>query len=214
MAPKKKAAPKKVEASEIIVILDRSGSMQSIKTDMEGGLASFVAEQAKVPGECRFTLVQFDDRSRDVVYDGVLIGDVKAITLNPRGSTPLLDAVGDTITERKAKTGRVTCLIITDGQENASREWKRESVKRLVEEVTAKGWAVSYLGANVDAFHEAGSLGVVASSAGNFRPDSAGVAMAFAAAGAANVSYRAGGGYAIPDSLRSDLDKKRPAKAK
>src|SRR5687767_5131529 len=121
----------KQDYTEIVVLLDRSGSMQHGKDDHEGGLMSFVEDQQQLEGDVRFTLIQFDNvEPCEIVYDGVPIGDVDQIKLIPRGGTPLLDAVGLTIAhiaERlaDAKPDQVVVMIITDGQENSSREYRR-----------------------------------------------------------------------------------------
>lgn len=152
--------------TDILVILDRSGSMQEARTDHEGGLRSFVADQRDEAGDARFTLVQFDSHdSCELVYDRVPINDVGAITLVPRGGTPLLDAVGLAVShlqEQQAKepADHTIAMIITDGQENASKEWTRERVKERLAELEKAGWTFLYLGANVDAFAEADSIGI------------------------------------------------------
>src|SRR5580765_28629 len=126
-------------ACEVVVLLDRSGSMSSIKKEMEGGFDQFVKEQRAVPGICVLTLVQFDSQGIDTVHEAKPIADVPALDLAPRGLTPLLDAVGQTITKTKArwdakKFSKLLFLVITDGQENASREFKKDQIKKLVED--------------------------------------------------------------------------------
>lgn len=167
--------------TEVIVLLDRSGSMQSRKADHEGGLRSFVEDQKKLDGECLFTFIQFDSENPcDVVYDGVPIQEVKDISLVPRGGTPLLDAVGLTITRLDGRLGSgkledtfAVLLIITDGGENESRQFSKEQIQKLIKDREALNWKVLYLGANVDAFSEAGRIGLSASNAANFDADAA-----------------------------------------
>jgi len=156
--------------NEIIVILDRSGSMCTIQGDMEGGLNSFVAEQKLVDDpDCKFTFVTFDNEY-EIELDGVPLQEVPALKLVPRGSTALLDAVGRTLVEvglrhmntHDGTSGKVIVLIITDGQENASQEFKLEQVKDMIEtQRQERGWQIIYLGADVDAFAEAGAMGVI-----------------------------------------------------
>jgi uncharacterized protein YegL len=154
------------EYMEIVVILDRSGSMMSGRSDHEGGLKSFVEDQKKLGGDVRFTLVQFDHVDPcEVIYDGVPIENVDKIELLPRGGTPLLDAIGRAVAHVDARIGsktpdQVLVMIITDGEENESHEWTREKVKALIAEKEKKSWKFLYLGADVDAFHEARSLGI------------------------------------------------------
>lgn len=207
MAGKKKVA--KALSTELIVLLDRSGSMASIRDDMVKGFDGFIAEQRKLAGVCRATLTQFDTVSTDLVYEAKTLSDVPSMELVPRGGTPLLDAMGQAITRATdrlaAATGngrpdRVLFLVLTDGEENSSHSFTKEQIKTLVKERTTDGWEFSFLGANVDAFAEAGSLGIAAAATANFVPDSVGVKHAFAAASASLTSYRSGGVYAMVNS--------------
>ncbi|MEJ7834446.1 MAG: vWA domain-containing protein, partial [Nocardioides sp.] len=155
--------------THIYFLLDRSGSMQSIKTDTEGGFAAFVEQQRVGDGECRVTLAQFDDHY-EVVYADRPVADVSPLDLQPRGSTALLDAIGRTVTDRGAdlaalaeaeRPGTVIVAIMTDGYENASREWTHPAIKALVEQQTAAyGWQFMYMGADQDAVEVGASLGV------------------------------------------------------
>lgn len=148
---------------DILVVMDRSGSMRSKKSDHEGGLQAFVEEQAKVPGDVRLTLIQFDDQDPcDVVYDRVPVGDVKGIALSPRGWTPLLDGVGRATAHMQDKTPNVNvlCMIVTDGMENASKEWTKAAVAERIKSLEALGWTFLFLGANIDSVKEAGDLGL------------------------------------------------------
>lgn len=155
----------------IAVLLDRSGSMTTIKEDVEGGFNAFIAEQKKVEGTCRVTLAQFDN-TYDVVYTDKDINDVPSLDLQPRGMTALLDSMGKLITDTGAelaslpedeRPGSVIVAIMTDGQENSSREWARPQIKKLVEEQTEKyGWQFLYLGADQDAIEVGTSVGILA----------------------------------------------------
>lgn len=192
----------KPNSAEIIVILDRSGSMASIRKDMEGGFDSFIAEQRKLPGECSVTLVQFDDKY-EVVYMGKALADVPPLDLVPRGSTALLDAVGKTTVatgERLAampeheRPARVLVVIITDGQENASMEHTKESVRQMVDhQRSAYQWEFVYFGANQDAFAEAAKMGI--NIAQNYAADAAGVKNASESLTRGTIGYRSGRGY-------------------
>lgn len=175
---------------EIVVLLDRSGSMAACRQDTEGGFNSFVAEQKKAPGECVMTLVQFDDGGIDAVHEAKPIAGVPPLKLEPRGNTPLLDAMGTTIRktgERLAATAeanrpeRVLFVVITDGQENASHEFSKEAVRRMVEEQTNKWkWEFAYIGANVDAFGEAGRLGIPLQNSSGYAQTPVAVAAVYA----------------------------------
>lgn len=162
-----------MERTEIVVLLDRSGSMETAKSDHEGGLNSFVQDQRDLAGEVRFTLIQFDtDAPCEVVYDGVPVEEVQRCTLIPRGGTPLLDAIGKAVAHVRKRldtfTGPVIFMIITDGEENSSREFKKEAVKKLIANREKAGWQFLFLGANVDAFAEAGGLGIAAGRTSGF----------------------------------------------
>lgn len=162
--------------TEVIVLLDRSGSMQSSKEDHEGGLRSFVDKQRNQAGDVRFTLIQFDDQDPcDILYDGVPLDSVRDINLDPRGCTPLLDAIGRSVAHaknrfREYRPDHVLFIIVTDGLENASREWTKTRIRNLIRRQEDDGWKFVYLGANVDVFAEAGGLGVRLCSALAYGP--------------------------------------------
>ena len=121
----------RTDLTDITMVIDRSGSMQSIRSDAEGGINSFIEQQKQEPGEANVTLVQFD-ADYEFVHSGVPIRQVPAFKLVPRGSTALLDAVGRAINETGARLaamdevqrpGLVVFVIVTDGEENSSREF-------------------------------------------------------------------------------------------
>ena len=155
--------------TELVIIVDRSGSMQSIKDDAEGGINQLIEAQKKDEGECHFTLAQFDTQ-HDLVNDGTDIQKVEPFTLVPRGGTALYDAIGITLNavgERLSKTpeeqrpGLVSVVIVTDGYENSSGEFDQVTVKKMIEEQTNKyKWEFSYLGADQDAFAVGRGIGV------------------------------------------------------
>jgi uncharacterized protein YegL len=180
----------RADLTHIYFLLDRSGSMQSIKTDIEGGFAAFVEEQQRAPGECRVTLAQFDDRY-NVVYSSVPVAKVPPLDLEPRGRTALLDALGRMITsagdelaalEEPERPGTVIVAVMTDGYENASREWTHPAIKALVEQQTEKySWQFLYMGAEQDAIEVGASLGVAAGASITFGRGKSRQAMAAAA---------------------------------
>jgi len=183
--------------TELAIVLDRSGSMTSIQADMEGGFAQFVAEQRTLPGFCAVSLYQFDSEY-EVVYEELSVHDVPPLSITPRGSTPLLDAVGHTIGrlgERLAakpeheRPAAVIVMVITDGEENASREIKREGLREMIDrQQRIYNWRFMYLGADASTFSEAESLGIRA--AARYAADSHGVDQLYAASSAAVVEYR------------------------
>ena len=150
--------------SDIIILLDRSGSMQARKADHEGGLRSFVNDSKNLDAEIRLTFVQFDSVNLcEVVIDQQPIADVSPdqIILTPRGGTPLLDAVGEVISRFSSVCSPETIfMIITDGEENSSTKHDKKKIQELVKERETAGWKILYLGANVDEFAEAAGLGL------------------------------------------------------
>lgn len=159
--------------THIVIILDRSGSMNPIARDMEGGLKTFIEEQKKVPGSATVSLYQFDHRY-DVVFENKPLNDVPEIHLSPNGNTALLDAVGRTINsvgeqlaalKDEDRPGSVVVLVITDGFENASHEFTKAQIKEMVQRQTEKyQWQFAYLGSDASTFDEAGGLGMAGSS--------------------------------------------------
>lgn len=158
------------DLTHLYFLLDRSGSMQSIKTDTEGGFDAFITEQREsVGGECRVTLAQFDN-SYELVYSDKPLAEVPPLDLAPRGSTALLDAMGRMITDAGAtlaalpedqRPGTVIVAVMTDGHENASKEWTHPAIKSLVEQQTnAYRWQFLYMGADQDAIEVGRSMGV------------------------------------------------------
>ncbi len=130
------------DLTDITLVVDRSGSMQEIQSDAEGGVNAFIEKQAEEPGEALLTLVQFDTEY-EFVHKGVPIEKVPKYELAPRGMTALLDAVGRAINEtgeRLAKMpepdrpGLVIFVIMTDGMENSSKEFTKSQIKEMIEE--------------------------------------------------------------------------------
>lgn len=158
------------ELTEVVLIIDRSGSMWSCKTDVDGGVNQLIDDQRKQDGACNLTLAQFDTQ-HEVVYDGEDINKVDGFTLQPRGGTALLDAIGKTInsvgqrlskTDEKDRPGLVSVVIVTDGYENASTEFTKNSIKEMIKHQEEKyGWKFSFLGADQDAFAEASQFGIL-----------------------------------------------------
>lgn len=177
----------RADLTHLYFLLDRSGSMQSIKTDTEGGFEAFIDEQRTAPGECRVTLAQFDNEY-DVVYADRPLADVPPLVLAPRGSTALLDAMGRTITDagnrlaamsEAERPGTVIVAIMTDGMENASQEWTHPAIKALVEQQTAQyGWQFLYMGADQDAIEVGAGLGVARANSVTYSRGKAREAMA------------------------------------
>ena len=175
--------------TEIVFILDRSGSMSGLESDTIGGFNSMIAKQQKEEGEAIVSTVLFDDET-DVIHDRVAIGDVKKLTEEDyyvRGCTALLDAVGGAIhhignvhkyareEDRPAKT---LFVITTDGLENASRHYSFKDVKKLIKRQQEKyNWEFLFLGANIDAIEVAGNMGISRDRAANYNCDEVGTAL-------------------------------------
>ena len=169
----------KQDYTDITVLLDRSGSMSSIASDTIGGFNTFVQDQAAEPGECRISLIQFDSQDpQQVDYSAIPVQEVVPLnqsSFQPRGTTPLLDALGTSIDNtgkrlaempELARPSNVLFVVITDGLENASLKYSRKEIFGMIrhqEEVYK--WNFVYLGANQDAIEEAGGLGIVADRA-------------------------------------------------
>lgn len=151
--------------TEIVVVLDRSGSMESIAKSTVEGFNTFLNEQKNAEGEAFLTLVQFDDRY-EIDYKSVPISEAKPLIVNetfvPRGSTALLDAIGKTIEDLESEKNErdVIFVIITDGFENASKTYKKEAISKMIETKEKDGWNVLFLAANQDAIQSGASIGV------------------------------------------------------
>jgi len=164
------------------------------------GFNAFVDEQRKIPG-ARFGLTQFDhDGGKsciDVIYLDTPLEQVGRLDRNsyqPRGGTPLYDAIGVTITalKERAPAGKVVFVIVTDGEENQSQEWTHQKVFDLIAERRAAGWEFAFLGANVDAYAMGGSMGLAHASSRQYQPNHASVMAAYASVSAATMDYRTG----------------------
>lgn len=157
------------DLTHIAMLLDRSGSMASIRAATIEGFNAFVAEQRSAAGRATLTLAQFDDRYEEVYRDRD-IADVPPLELEPRGTTALLDSIGRLISDTTATLERlpaderpstVMIGIMTDGHENASREFSHAAIKALItERESVAGWTFLYLGANQDAIEVGASLGI------------------------------------------------------
>ena len=154
--------------THIYFLLDRSGSMASIRQETVDGFNAFITEQRSTSGECKVTLAQFDDRY-DEMYVDLDLAAVPPLELTPRGSTALLDSLGRLIVtagERLAKLpdakrpGSVVVGVMTDGYENASVDWTHARIKALIDEqTTTYSWQFLYLGADQDAIEVGSQMG-------------------------------------------------------
>ncbi len=155
----------------VALLLDRSGSMNTNKIETISAVNSYT-DKLKKEFKGRFTLTQFDSESIDMPQENVKIKDIVHLTeesYQPRSMTPLLDAIGKTVNAMKTEGfENVIFCIVTDGQENHSREYKLEAIRALIEEKRKAGWQVAYLGAGVDAFAEGARMGIAQGQSMNF----------------------------------------------
>lgn len=180
--------------TELVFILDRSGSMAGLESDTIGGFNSMIQKQQREEGEVNVTTVLFDDQI-ELVHDRFPLAIVKPLTEDDyyvRGMTALLDAVGSTVKKMEniqnrlpddMKAEKVLVVITTDGMENASREYTAKMVKEMIEKNQEHGWQFLFLGANMDAAEEAEKIGIRRTHAASYRNDSKGVELNFSAAG-------------------------------
>lgn len=172
--------------TEIIFLLDRSGSMAGLESDTVGGFNAFVKKQSELDGDTILTTVLFDDEY-EVLWNGIDAREVKLTEKEyfVRGTTALLDAIGKSIldvgirlskTSEERRPGKVIFVITTDGMENASREFTYEKVKELIRHQQEKyNWEFIFMGANIDAAKEADSLGIDIENSYNFEASHKGV---------------------------------------
>ena len=179
----------KKNLTELVMILDRSGSMGGLESDTIGGYNSMLKKQREAEGEVLVSTVLFDDRS-EVLYDRVPLEKLPQMTEKEyyvRGCTALLDAVGGAVrhignvhkyAREEDRPEKTIFVITTDGLENASREYSYDRVKKMVERQKEKyGWEFLFLGANIDAIETAGRFGITADRAANYHSDRKGTAL-------------------------------------
>jgi uncharacterized protein YegL len=179
--------------TELVFILDRSGSMSGLESDTIGGFNSMLEKQRVVEGDCLITTALFDSQY-ELLHDRIDIKGVSPLTdkeYYTRGSTALLDAIGSTIekistahsnTLPEYRPANTLCVIITDGMENSSRKYNHSQIKEMVETRRKEyNWEFVFLGANIDSFATAESFGIVRQCTANYRADSDGVKMNFMA---------------------------------
>jgi hypothetical protein len=175
-------------------ILDRSGSMEPIRDDVIGGFNTFIEEQKKVPGEATITLVQFDEQDPyEVIYNFAKLEEVKPLTRDtfvPRGWTPLLDALGRGINDcgqrlsqmpEHERPEKVIFCIITDGQENKSKEFNKAQITKMIKEQTDQWkWEFLFLSCDLAAIDDAVSYGILKSKTMSFTKSAAGTRSGYA----------------------------------
>lgn len=175
------------ELTELVFILDRSGSMAGLEDDIIGGFNGMIKRQKAEGEQVNVTTVLFDDQI-DMIHDRFSIDVVEPLTSEDyyvRGCTALLDAVGTSIKKienvqnhlpEDHKAARVVFVITTDGHENSSREYSYPKIKNMIEAKKELGWDFIFLGANIDSVKEAGRMGIAGNSVANYTNDSEGIA--------------------------------------
>ena len=212
----------KKNLTELVFILDKSGSMSGLEKDTIGGFNSLLDQQRKVDGECVITTVLFDNRY-ELLHDRIDIRAVQPITGKEYfvgGSTALLDAIGRTIhkidtaqknTTEDYRAEKVMFVIITDGEENASRHYSSMQIRQMIQHQKERyGWEFIFLGANIDAVETAGRFGIDADRAVDYVPDGEGTELNFRMMSETVATFRECG--AVPtaclDEIRKDMKKR------
>ena len=199
--------------TDITIILDRSGSMGSVKADTIGGFNEFLKTQKAAPGEAKVSLFQFDTEY-EAVYEGKDIQEAPELTYEtfvPRGGTAYLDAIGRTVNANGARFSamseeerpeKVVVVILTDGEENSSKEFTRREISALVShQQDIYKWEFVFLGANLDAISEAQSISIKPQNAITYAANSRGTGEVFSSMSKNIVSYRGATGAAASASL-------------
>ena len=202
--------------TELVFVLDRSGSMSGMEADTIGGFNSMIEKQKKEEGKAFVSTVLFDHET-EVIHDRVPLDRVSKMTDNEyyvRGCTALLDAVGGAIrhignihkyARREDVPEKTMFIIITDGMENASRKYSADRVKQMIERQKVKyGWEFIFLGANIDAVEAAGNIGIAPEMAVNYHCDSQGTQLNYDVISEAVCSVRACG--TMGDNWRQRID--------
>ena len=204
--------------SELVFILDRSGSMSGLEEDTIGGFNSLIEKQKAVEGRCFVTTVLFDSEF-ERIHDRVDLREIPLMTDRDyyvRGCTALLDAVGSTIrhiakihkyARPEDVPAHTTFVIMTDGMENASRRFDSATVKKMIEHEKEKyGWEFLFLATNIDAVETASRVGIRADRAANYRADKRGTAVVYETVGETIVRARCGAPIAADWSRKIDED--------
>ena len=190
-----------MKVTEIVFLLDRSGSMAGLERDTIGGFNAFMKKQSQLEGRTKVTVVLFDDQY-EILWSGVQANSMRLTEKEyfVRGYTALLDAVGKTIgdvrdrlskTKEEERPEKVIFVITTDGQENASSEFTYEKVNELIKHQQEKhGWEFIFFGANIDAIKEADSIGISNDNAYQFEASKKGVEEMYCMASEAVIEKR------------------------
>ena len=206
--------------TELIFILDRSGSMGGLESDTIGGFNATISDQKKIDGETRVTTILFDNFF-EVLHDRINLQDIAPLTEQDyfvRGSTALYDAVALGIrkianvqkqTRKEGRADKVIMVIITDGYENSSRETNAAMLHKMIDGCKKDGWEFLFLGADIDAQAAAGAIGIESSRASNFVKDAQGVQVQYDSLNVAIRTMRSGAPLPMDWKQKLDEDNKR-----
>jgi uncharacterized protein YegL len=210
--------------TELVFILDRSGSMSGLEPDTIGGYNSLLENQKQLQGEAYITTVLFDDQY-ELLHDRIDLRGVEPITEREyfvRGTTALLDAIGRTLdrirnaqknTRQEQRAENVMFVITTDGMENSSREYSFDRIKAMIETQKEEfGWEFLFIGANIDAIEAAGKFGIAPDRAVNYSADRRGVEAKYSSIGKAVGYVRRS--EPIRDDWKSELEEDNKARAR
>lgn len=188
------------DLTELILIVDRSGSMSALCESCNVGIAKFIDEHTKAAGEALLTVVLFDDKIETPIRSTMLSKDKPlSVTISPRGWTALYDAVGKTLSEVEerhkhlpppVRPGLTIVTIVTDGLENASKEYKQEQIRDMQSRLEKEpyNWQFQFLGANFDVKAEAANIGIVRGSVGEYETKTSGGILAAYTASSSNAA--------------------------
>ena len=206
----------KTNLTELVFILDRSGSMSGLESDTIGGYNALLKKQRQEPGDAIITTVLFDD-NYELLHDRINVKGIRPITEKEYfvcGSTALLDAIGKTInkignvqrnTSEQERADKVMFVITTDGMENASKEFNYAKIKKMVEWQKEKyGWEFIFIGANIDAISTAAKFGISSDRAANYNADGEGTRLNYEAVSHVVSEVRAS--RPISESWKADIE--------
>jgi uncharacterized protein YegL len=210
--------------TELVFILDRSGSMAGLESDTIGGFNSMIEKQKKQEGECYVSTVLFDNVS-EVLHDRVKLSEIKPMTdddYTVRGCTALIDAIGGAIHHignihkyaRNEDVPEHTVFVITtDGMENASSKYSSDQVKKMIERQKEKyGWEFLFIGANIDAVKTAAQYGIDKDRAVNYNPDSLGTEVVYSAISDAVHTVRCN--FSLDETWSDEIDNDYKSRSK
>lgn len=209
---------KKYDHVDLVMILDKSGSMHGMESDTIGGFNSMLDKQRKVDVKTDVTTVMFNNNS-NYIHERKPLSEIRNLTNEdymPQGTTALLDSVGMTIDKVNGyygvndKKNKVIFAIITDGKENSSREYTKQNVKKLIEDKKEAGWEFIFLGANIDAVSEAGSIGITSDRVVQYKATKTGVRKNFDAV--ASFAAEAVEGRAVSENWKEKAEQDTPKK--